>query len=171
MGQFAVRLSETALSWGRAIAPVAEWVSRTLWSTIRKASQQRRPATRLTQTRRRKAKGSSFNPQINRLPKPPRICRICGGRITRGHTYCASCGVSVSRVGLIEAAKLGRIATHSSEAEALRAKTQRRHAAALKAWDPSSKPDWLTQEAYREKIQPRLVALTVPATSSALGIS
>jgi hypothetical protein len=37
MGSFAVRLSETAPTWGRAVAPVAEWVARTLWSTNRKA--------------------------------------------------------------------------------------------------------------------------------------
>ena len=36
MGSFAVGLSETAPTWARAIAPLAERVSRTLWSTIRK---------------------------------------------------------------------------------------------------------------------------------------
>jgi len=30
-----VRLSETAQTWGRAIAPVAEWVARILWQTLR----------------------------------------------------------------------------------------------------------------------------------------
>ena len=70
-----------------------------------------------------------------------------------------------------EAAKLGRIATHSREAEALRSKTRRRHAAALAAWAPSDLPDWLNEEAYRTKIQPALARLTVPAIAAALGIS
>src|SRR5207253_7618510 len=47
MGQFAVRLSETAPSWGRAVAPLAEWVSRTLWLTIPRLIRQNSPATRL----------------------------------------------------------------------------------------------------------------------------
>jgi CRISPR-associated endonuclease Cas1 len=35
MGPFAVRLSESAQTWGRAVAPIAEWVARAFWSTIR----------------------------------------------------------------------------------------------------------------------------------------
>jgi len=77
----------------------------------------------------------------------------------------------VSRESLIEAAKLGRVAGHSREARARQAKAQRRHAAAVKAWNPSDKPDWLTEETYRAGIQPRLLGVTVPAISSALGIS
>jgi len=63
------------------------------------------------------------------------------------------------------------VAGHSPEARARQAEKQRRHAAELKAWKPSDKPDWLNEETYREKIQPRLAAITVPAISSALGIS
>jgi len=36
MAPFAVQLSETIPTWRRAIAPVAEWVARALWSTMRK---------------------------------------------------------------------------------------------------------------------------------------
>jgi hypothetical protein len=32
MGPFATRLSETAPTWGRAVAPVAEWVAQAFWS-------------------------------------------------------------------------------------------------------------------------------------------
>jgi hypothetical protein len=52
---------------------------------------------------------------------------------------------------LLEAAKLRRVATHSSKAEDLRAQTQRRHAAALEAWDPSDKPRWLDEKTYSKK--------------------
>jgi hypothetical protein len=102
---------------------------------------------------------------------PLLIYSICGATIKQAHTYCAVCAVDVSREGLIEAAKLGRIATHSREAEALRAKTQRKHAAALAAWKPSELPEWLNEETYRTKIQPALAALTVPSIATALGIS
>jgi hypothetical protein len=171
MGPFAMRLSETAPTWGRAVAPIAEWVSRTLWSTMRKPTGQAYPATRLTQSRRRNAKGSSFDAGSENTLCPLRICRICGATIKRGQTYCASCAVGVSKEGLIEAAKLGRIATHTLEAETLRAKTQRKHSAALAAWKPSDLPEWLNQEAYRTKIQPELAGIAVPAIATALGVS
>jgi hypothetical protein len=63
------------------------------------------------------------------------------------------------------------LATHSLEAETLRAKTQRKHAAALAAWKPSDLPTWLNDEAYRTKIQSALAGTTVPAIATALGIS
>jgi CRISPR-associated endonuclease Cas1 len=171
MGSFAMRLSQTGPTWGRAVAPIAEWVSRTLWSTLRKPTGQRFPATRLTQSRRRQAKGGSFDAGTNDSLRPLRICRICGATIKRAHTYCASCAVGVSREGLIEAAKLGRIATHSRAAEGLRAKTQRKHAADLAAWKPTDLPEWLNEEAYRTKIQPALAEISVPAIATALGVS
>lgn len=68
-------------------------------------------------------------------------------------------------------ARLGRIASHTDEAEISRAKTWRRHAAALKMWDPTTLPDWLTEQVYREKIQPRLAEVTVSTIATALGIS
>lgn len=171
MGSFATRLTEAAPTWSRAVAPVAEWVSRTLWSTLRKPARRSYPATRLTQSHRRQAKGGPPAAPANSGPKAPRICRTCGEPLNRGKSYCASCSVPVVRASIIEAAKLGRVATHSPKAEALRAATQRRQAVALKAWHASDKPDWLTEEIYREKIQPPLTRITVPTISSALGIS
>lgn len=171
MGPFAMRLSETAPTWGRAVAPIAEWVSHTFWSTMRKPTGQGYPATRLTQSRRRQAKGSSFDAGIEDTLRPLRICRICGAAIKRGQTYCLSCAVDASRRGMIEVAKLGRIATHTLEAETLRAKTQRKHAAAIAAWHPSELPEWLNEDAYRKKIQPKLAGITAPAIATALGVS
>ncbi len=171
MGSFAVRLSETAPTWGRAVAPVAEWISRTLWSTIPKHARQLYPATRLTESCRRQAKGGPSSLPAEPAPRPPRICRTCGAALKRGRSFCAPCAVAVSRQGLIDAARLGRVATHSQKAEALRAAAQRRHAAARYAWRPSDQPAWLNEETYLRKILPRLAGVTVPAISSALGIS
>lgn len=72
---------------------------------------------------------------------------------------------------LIEVAKLGRVAGHSPVARARQAEKQRQHAAAVKSWNPTDKPDWLTEKVFREQIQPRLAAITVPGISSALGVS
>jgi CRISPR-associated endonuclease Cas1 len=171
MGSFAARLAETAPTWGRAVAPVAEWVSRTLWSTLRKPARQLYPATRLTQSRRRQAKiGESIAP-AEPAPRAPRICRTCGETLKRGHKFCASCSVGVSRANLIEAAKLGRVATHKPKAEALRAETQRRHAAEQRAWRASGEIVSFTPEQYIDQISPKLRMLTVPEISSALAVS
>ena len=60
---------------------------------------------------------------------------------------------------------------HTPEARARQAEKQRRNHAALKKWNPSEQPDWLTGKFYREEIQPRLGGITVPAIASALGLS
>jgi hypothetical protein len=96
---------------------------------------------------------------------------MCGTGIKFGRSYCPVCNLTVAREGLIEAAKLGRVKGHSPEARALQSEKQRKHAVAVKAWNPSDKPDWLTEEVYLEKIQPRLQGVTVPAISSGLGVS
>jgi hypothetical protein len=171
MGPFAVRLSETAPTWGRAVAPVAERVSRALWTKRSRPHLQSVPATRLTENHRREARGEPSDPVVTYAPKPPKVCRTCGTHISSGDNYCASCSVGISRGALIEASRNGRIASHSREAEALRGETQRRHHAAKRAWRPSDLPDWLNEKTYCEKIQPRLATFTVPAISSALGIS
>jgi hypothetical protein len=171
MGSFAMRLSETSPTWGRAVAPLAEWVSRTLWSTIPRPTHQRFPATRLTQARKRQAKGGSANLPAERPPRPLRICRTCGASLNRGQNHCASCAIPVSRERFVGVARKGRVASHTQDAEARRSETQRRHAAEQKAWQPSQQPAWLTEEAYRQKIQPRLAEITIPTISTVLGIS
>jgi CRISPR associated protein Cas1 len=68
MGSFAVRLSETAATWGRAVAPIAEWVARELWSTTKKPTSSLAPAIRLTQNHKRQPKvfRQTFRPQNHR---------------------------------------------------------------------------------------------------------
>jgi CRISPR-associated endonuclease Cas1 len=171
MGSFAALLSETAPTWSRAVAPIAELISSTLWAKRSRPYHQSVPATRLTESHRRQAKAEPTSPIVAHVPKPPKVCRICGASVKPGDNYCAPCAVTVSKEALIEAACDGRIASHSSVAETRRSETQRRHHAAKRAWRPSNLPDWLNEQAYRDKIQPRLAKLTVPAISTALGIS
>ena len=171
MASFAVRLSETAPTWARAVAPIAEMVARTLSSAIKKQIRSGLPPTRLTQDQRRKARPTTAKVAAEKSLKPMRICRTCGNTLKRGQLYCKSCALPAAKERFGDVARLGRIASHNHEAEICRAKTRRRHAAALKAWDPSTLPNWLTGQMYREKIQPRLAEVTVPAISKALGIS
>jgi CRISPR-associated endonuclease Cas1 len=171
MGSFAARLAETAPTWSRAVAPLAEWIARSLWTTLSKPTSRRAPATRLTQNHRRAAKGVAPNAKPNLPPRPPTVCRICGTGIRFGRRYCPKCNLTIAREGMIEAAKLGRAKGHSSEARARQAEKQRAHGAAVKSWNPSDNPHWLTEQFYREKIQARLSGIAVAVISSCLGVS
>jgi hypothetical protein len=171
MGSFAVRLSETAPTWANAVAPVAERIARILWSTTTKLSRSERPPTRLTQDHRREARGL---PAITRQVSPPRpesFCGDCGVEIGKGRTYCAPCVIERNKAGLIEAARRGRIAAQSADAQTLRAETQRRHAAAKADWKQSDLPAWLNEHFYSHEIQPRLRSVSLSKLASALRIS
>ena len=170
MCSLAVQLTETMATWGRAVAPIAEWVARELWSSVPKPSSRRLLATRLTQNHRREAKGISGNIPIQVPPKPPRICLGCGARLVYGKGFCSSCGVVVAREELVEAAKRGRIAAQSSEAQARRAETQRQNRAQQVAWKASNLPAWLDEDIYTQKIQPRLKTVSLRSLMLALNI-
>jgi CRISPR-associated endonuclease Cas1 len=170
MAPFAVRLSGSAPAWRQLLAPITDWVSRVLWSTVRHNGRRTPTPTHLTQSNRREAKGRPHL-RVAAPPQPPRLCRTCGANVTAGYDRCASCKVAVCTEELVKAAQKGRVASHGPEAEAKRAENRRRHAAALKAWRPSDQPAWLNEETYLRKIQPRLASVTVPAIRTALGIS
>ena len=168
MGSFAIRLAETAPTWGRAVAPIAEWVARELWSTTVKKPTRLGPATRLTQAHKREAKGA-VNLPAPTPPKPPRICLGCGAPIIYGKNFCSACGLVVARDALIESAKQGRIAAQTPEAQARRIETQRQNARAQAAWEQSGQPK-ISDEVYRNEIQPRLSGVTIPVIMSALNV-
>jgi hypothetical protein len=130
MAPFAVRLSETAPTWGRAVAPLAEWVARTLWSRDSKSAKSLGPATRLTQRHKREAKGSSALPPSIPIPGREHICRGCGKTIRVGRTHCGQCAIDDATQRLADAARLGRVAARSSEARAKHVASRRRHAQA-----------------------------------------
>ncbi len=171
MGSFTARLSETAPTWGQAVAPIAERVSRILWAKRSRPYRHSVPATRLTENHRLQARGEPISPNVTLAPRPPKVCGICGSSVKPSDNYCAVCAVTITKESLIKAARQGRIASHCAEAESRRSETQRLHHAAMRAWRPTDMPDWLNDETYRERIQPRLTAVTVPAISKALGIS
>jgi hypothetical protein len=171
MGSFAIRLSETALTWAHAVASFAEMVARTLWSTIRKQVRHHRPATRLTQVNRREARAIETAPPPARLPPTQSFCRECGAEIGRGGRRCANCANAVNTVGLIEAAKKGRVAAQSEAAQTRRSETQLRHRAEMELWNFSDLPAWLNEKYYLTEIQPRLPQVTLAVLASRLGIS
>src|SRR5262249_36510027 len=60
--EFAAELSETSKLWKRAVGPFAESIAHTFWTTASRSFQAKAPATRLTQRRKREAKGISTSP-------------------------------------------------------------------------------------------------------------
>jgi CRISPR-associated endonuclease Cas1 len=170
MGSFATRLSECLSTLSRVVAPIAETVSRMIWSTAKKPTRMIFPPTHLTQSHCRQAKGK-LDPLIASPPQPPRLCRTCGANITARHNYCSTCAVVVTTAELMIGAQKGRHMSHSLEAQASRAEKALRNMVARTAWKPSNQPDWLDERCYRDKIQPRLAGLTVRTIASTLGIS
>ena len=171
MAELAVRLSETAPTWARAVAPIAEWVAGTLWSRGRKLIHDFALPTRLTQRHKREAKGSSPLPPPIPPPRRENLCLGCGRVIRIGHTNCAECAIGGATEHLISAASLGRVAARSPESRAKHRASRRRHAEAYSAWDASTQPAWLTAEVFVQQIQPLLAKVSTSAIRSQIGVS
>jgi CRISPR-associated endonuclease Cas1 len=169
MAPLAARLSETAQTWGRAVAPITEWAAHAFWSTIRKSNTSF--ITRLTQSNKRPAKGRPLIAPAKPASQLQSVCRICGTLVSLDGKYCSECDASTARERIVEIAKAGRIASQAPGPKARRAETQRRHALAKKVWQPSSLPAWLNEESYVSKIQPLLAGIANPVIMSALGVS
>lgn len=168
VASFAVRLSQTAPTWGRAVAPWAEYVAHTLWASTSRSKSVRSttPATRLTQQHRRAAKGRPPLPSVKVTNYAP-ICRCCGKEIQRGTHFCSKCAIPATR----ENFDAGRKSAQSPEHLARRASTMRLHKQAIQNWNASDLPAWLTQSFYLRQIQPALVTVAKSRIRLALGVS
>jgi CRISPR-associated endonuclease Cas1 len=171
MASLTEKLSETATTWGRAVAPFAEWIARTLWKRSSKPAHQILPPTRLTQQRKREAKGGEALPVVNAKPKLESICSNCGNQVKPGSKTCIECSREPSRQRMIATARKGRENCQTQAAKDRRSATQRRQATARYSWEPSSQPIWLTREFYLERVQPLLQNLTISGIAGALGVS
>ena len=168
----AVRLSETAPMWGRAVAPLAEWLAQKLWSSPRRNSvaNQILP-TRLTQSRKRCAQGGVIQTAPTRPPHRESICRECGRTVQRGNTRCGNCRIEAATRRMPDVAQVGRLTAHGSKAQAKRSATQLRNGKASRAWNPFTQPTWLTEQFYSEKIQPLLAQLSGTAIARVIGVT
>ena len=171
MSSLAVRLSETAPMWGRAVAPHAEMVARMFWTPTTRRDELLGPPTRLTQRHKREAKGASPLPSPIPPPRKENLCRGCGKTIRRGRANCADCAIGGATERLASAARLGRVAARNAESRAKHSASRLRHAQACSAWDASSQPAWLTAEVYSEKIRSRLAGMSSSAIASQIGVS
>jgi len=166
MSSLAARLSETCAIWRRAVAPFAEGIARALWS-----KRSRSEATRLTQNEKRAAKGILSDIDLRTPQLRYSTCRLCGTEVRHTQKYCRDCVPKIVRENVLKAGRLGRQNTHRPEAQSRRSETQRRQNAALNAWHPKDKPDWLDEQTYRSQIRPRLLTVQVPRIAAAILVS
>jgi CRISPR-associated protein Cas1 len=170
MAEFASQLAETAPTWARLVAPLAEWVVNEVASTAK--SRKIAPATRLTQNRKREVKGGVPFSAPKDFVKLQKMCRSCGAEISEESGKCKRCNIEDSAQRLTEAAATqGRIASHTIEAEAKRSETQRAMNAARKAWSIDDQPSWLTATFYAEHIKPQLACLGHRKIAACIGVS
>jgi CRISPR-associated endonuclease Cas1 len=156
-GECCAKLAETSKIWRQALGPLAEWIAHTLWSTTSRPSRDKAPATRLTQSRKREAKG---------IPTSTAVVSVAN-RVTARSGYVPP----VHRENPLEAPRPVPLNARDPIAQARRADTQRRQAAALKAWKPEDKPGWLDEQFYHEQIKPRLQTTSAPKILAALSVS
>jgi CRISPR-associated endonuclease Cas1 len=152
-GEFAAQLSETSKLWRQALGPFAEWMLRTFWSCSSSTSKIDAPATRLTQDRKREAKGipTQRHLESGSIPRTPDTKSLA------------------NEIRIIP--KLARLERFDPVAQSRRAESQRRQAAAQRAWSPVGRPDWLDEKTYRERVQPQLLGVVASRIMSALSIS
>jgi hypothetical protein len=171
MADFAARLGETASMWRQAVAPFAEWVVHALMNIGPDSTRTQPAPTRLTNRRVRESQGGPPLLPSKRPPRAEGICRICGITVSPGNRLCRSCQITFA-AEQVAMASAGRDGCHvSAIAQAQRSATKRQNDRALKAWDSTSLPDWLTPEAYAREIQPRLAKLRPADIMNAIEVS
>ena len=169
MASLTTQLSETSLVWARAVAPIAEWISQTLWNGHGKRGEELLP-TRLTQRRRVEGRGNAFTPVAVKHISRPRICEVCGAEGVKNR-YCRSCGVEIARENMARAALIGHAMPKTARAKRETSRKLSGHAVANTWWSSSSLPGWLTEDFYIQKIQPQLKTLKVREVAAAMQVS
>jgi hypothetical protein len=93
----AKKLCETANTWRRLAAPVAEWVAQALWSSSRSSAKGEQLPTRLTRRRKSEGRGNKFELRIKPLPRPTKICEVCGAEDSQESLLQIVCGRGFKR--------------------------------------------------------------------------
>lgn len=169
MADLVCQLAETASTWARLVAPLAEWAAKQIALTT--GSPKQTIATRLTQNHKRALTGGVFQPTPKDSVRLPNMCSECGNEIHASHEKCAVCAVQPATERLTTAASVGRVVSHTLNAEAKRSKTQLANHSARREWSSTDQPSWLTEKFYTEKTKPLLVSLSSRAIGRHLAVS
>jgi CRISPR-associated endonuclease Cas1 len=167
----AKKLCETVNTWRRLAAPVAEWVAQALWNSSRSSAKgEQILPTRLTQRRKSEGRGNTFELKIKTIPRPTKICEVCGAEGVKSR-YCKACAVEAARKTMADTASLRHMKPKSKKEKAHLSRVLSNHAVANTWWNPSSLPNWLNEDCYVQKIQPRLRTIKVREIADAMQVS
>jgi CRISPR-associated endonuclease Cas1 len=122
MADLTTQLAQTASTWERLVAPLAEWAVKQIASTTRTRISS--PATRLTQNHKRALTGREFVPESEKSVTPTNVCSVCGKETGSENTRCWFCNVEIATERVVRVAAEGRVVSHSDEAETKRSRTQ-----------------------------------------------
>jgi hypothetical protein len=164
------KLSETAPTWARAVAPIGERVAQALCSSAGKsASEGLNVPPRLTQRHRSEGRGNKFQVGIKPVPRPMTICEVCGAEDVKNR----HCKTLHRRAFQREhgAGCLDRSRLKTRRVKARMSKKISDHAVANTWWDRRSLPSWLTEECYVQKVQPLLKNKKVREIAQAMQVS
>lgn len=169
MSDLTAQLSDTASTWAREVAPIAEWYAETLSASL---SDKGVPAasTRLTRRKRYEGKGSEV-PKSEPAIKQQSACECCGGIITPGTRFCGDCARVESGKRIAAAQAKGKIAACTAEVAALKSAKMLEHRKAIAAWNPADLPMWLDDNYYSMRIQPLLQTVPIGLLANELNIS
>jgi len=162
MSSLSSMLSETAPTWGKLVAPWAEFVAQTLSSGIQG---KRVIATRLTQRKKREVHDAVMPPV--HLPRPEHVCGSCGSKIPSSRKHCSNCWKQET----VKEFSAGRELAQRPDAIAKRAETMLQHRKEIRNWDPSDLPAWFTRDVYVKQIRPALACVPKARIRAALGVS
>ena len=162
------KLSETAPTWAKLVAPWAEYVAHSLYGG-RALRTRCVPGmkTPLTQTHRREAKAAPAPAPRLKMPKADHRCTGCGKSIRPQHEQCADCAAPIYQRNF----EAGRRVAHTGDARAKRAITNKAQAELIKKWNPADLPQWLTRGFYMSRIVPALPQVTKAQIRASLKIS
>jgi len=167
----AKKLCETANTWRRLAAPVAEWVAQALWSSSRNSAKGEQVLpTRLTRRRKSEGRGNTFELKIKPIPRSTKICEVCGAEGVKSR-YCKVCAVEAARENMAQVALMGHSRPKSKRFKDRISKRISDHAVANTWWDSNTLPSWLTEECYVQRIQPLLRGKKVREIADAMHVS
>jgi CRISPR-associated endonuclease Cas1 len=169
MSAFASRLLETAPTWARLVAPIAEWFAQEIHKS--KLAHRRSNLPPGLKGAYRSEKEAAPLTEGKLAFRRKKACPGCGKDVYSPRTRCNECMKEVHAEQIVEVSRLGRVVTLGPEAQEKRAATQRINTQAVWDWNPSDHPSWLTTDLYSAKIRPRLVSLPCSLLAKRMKVS
>jgi hypothetical protein len=108
--------------------------------------------------------------RLDPMPRWAKICEICGVERVKNR-YCKSCAVEVARENMTQVALIGHSKPKTAAVRARISQTLSDHAVANSWWSPPSRPAWLNEKFYVQKIQPELRRVKVREIAQAIHVS